>query len=322
MRDSIGVLLAPTIPPGGILDVARQVDFLGFDTLWVVEDCFCNGGIAQAAAILAATSRVTVGIGILPAAARNPAFAAMEIATLAGIFPGRIVVGIGHGMPGWIRQVGAWPSSPLMLLSETLQTVGALLNGETVTTNGRYLHLDGVKLAYPPAVVPKILAGVRGPRSLQLAGRLADGVILAEPVTPEYLTAVREQMGRGSSGDIVAYNVAAVGDDAASAITAARPALQWIGDPDWAAHLVALPFAAEFAALRRRSATREDFAAALPDAWVEQLAVVGTAQGAQERIAQLHAAGAGEVVLSPAGDDPVASIRAFAALVPAQEATA
>jgi alkanesulfonate monooxygenase SsuD/methylene tetrahydromethanopterin reductase-like flavin-dependent oxidoreductase (luciferase family) len=52
-------------------------------------------------------------MGIIPAAARNVAFTAMEIATLAGLYPGRLTVGVGHGMPGWLDQAGARPSSPL-----------------------------------------------------------------------------------------------------------------------------------------------------------------------------------------------------------------
>ena len=79
----------------------------------MVEDLPFRGGIAQAGVVLASTERIRVGVGILPAAVRNPVFAAMEASTLAELYPGRLVLGVGHGMPGWIRQVGAWPSSPL-----------------------------------------------------------------------------------------------------------------------------------------------------------------------------------------------------------------
>jgi len=183
MGRTIGVLMPGDTRPADMLAYARRAEDLGFDTLWVVEDCFLGGGIAETVAVLAATSSITVGIGILPAAARNPAFAAMELATVAGLFPGRVIVGIGHGMPGWLRQAGDWPASPLTMLRETLQAVSSLLRGESVTVQGRYVSLTDVRLAHPPEVLPPIVVGVRGPRSLRLAAELADGVVLAEPVS-------------------------------------------------------------------------------------------------------------------------------------------
>src|SRR5690606_22349490 len=114
----VGVMLPRDLPGERVLPFVRRAEELGFDELWVVEDLGLHGGSAQAATALAATERIRVGIGVLPVAARNVGFTAMEIATLAGMFPGRIDVGLGHGLPGWIRQVGAWPGSPLTLLRE------------------------------------------------------------------------------------------------------------------------------------------------------------------------------------------------------------
>jgi len=310
MGRTIGVLMPGDTRPADLAAYAQRAEDLGFDTLWLVEDCFLSGGIAQTVAALAATSRITVGIGILPAAARNPAFAAMELATVCGLYPGRIIVGVGHGMPGWMRQVGSWPASPLTMLRETLQAIGALLRGESVTTAGRYVRLTDVRLTHPPEVLPPIVVGVRGPRSLQLAAELADGVVLAEPVTPEYLASVRRHIG--TDMPIHAYNMAAVDDDADRARRVARTGLSWIGDADWAPHIQALPFAAEFAELRRRHSRREDFAAALPDGWVDQLAVTGTPADARDRLATLDHAGSSHAVLIPAGPDPFGALTALA----------
>jgi alkanesulfonate monooxygenase SsuD/methylene tetrahydromethanopterin reductase-like flavin-dependent oxidoreductase (luciferase family) len=299
--------------PAGIPAFARRAEDLGFDTLWVVEDCFLGGGIAQTMAVLAATSRITVGIGILPAAARNPAFAAMELATVTGLHPGRVIVGIGHGMPGWLRQAGSWPASPLTMLRETLQAITSLLRGESVTTAGRYVQLTDVRLTNPPEVLPRIVAGVRGPESLRVAAELADGVVLAEPVTPEYLAFVRRITGPDLP--IHAYNVAAVDADGDRARRAARAGLNWIGDADWASHIRPLPFAEEFADLRRRHPDRRDFAAALPDEWVDQLAVTGTPAEARDRLARLEHAGSGHAVLIPAGPAPLQALTSLATVL-------
>jgi len=309
---AVGVSLPRNLPARQIVDFAQSAERLGFDELWIVEDCFFRGGIAQASVALAATSRIHLGIGILPAAARNAAFAALEVNTLAELFPGRTTVGVGHGMPGWMRQVGAWPASPLTMLEETISAMRALLDGETLSVEGRYVRLRGVALENAAQTPPLIVAGVRGPKSLEVSGRVADGTVLAEPVTPEYLAAVRAQVNTSRPHRIVAYNVAAVHPDASVARDLARTRLDWVGEQDGRVHIDPLPFAEEFFALRASVDTPEEFAAALPDPWVDQLAVVGTAATARARIAELHDAGAHSVVLLPAGPDPFAALEALA----------
>ncbi|WP_454050483.1 LLM class flavin-dependent oxidoreductase [Cellulomonas sp. Marseille-Q8402] len=310
-----GVLLPRDLPADQVLPYARRADALGFAELWVVEDLGFRGGMAQAAAVLAVTERIRVGVGILPVGARNVAFAAMEAATVAELFPGRLHLGIGHGMPDWMRQVGAWPASPVGAFEEYVTALRALLRGEEVTVDGRHVHLDGVRLENPPSVVPPVIAGVRGPRSLAAAGRCADGTVLAEPVGPEYLSVARGHIGDAPGHRVVAYDVAAVDADADAARARVRPALGWVGDPGWAPHIDPLPFAAEFRELRDRTPDRDAFAAALPDAWVDRLAVVGTPEQARARLAELEAAGADAVVLAPAGPDPLAALDALAAVL-------
>ncbi|MFC7643644.1 LLM class flavin-dependent oxidoreductase [Streptosporangium lutulentum] len=129
----------------------------------MVEDLGWTGSVSSAATALAVTERLRVGIGIAPAPLRNPALLAMEFGNLARLHPHRLAAGIGHGVQDWMRQVGALPSSPLALLEETVVTVRALLRGETVTLQGRAVHLDGVSLVHPPAVPPPVLAGVVRP---------------------------------------------------------------------------------------------------------------------------------------------------------------
>lgn len=314
-RRAVGVMLPRDLPAEGFTGFARRAEELGFDELWVVEDLEFRGGIAQAGVALAVTERIRVGIGILPAAARNVAFTAMEVGTLAELFPGRLDVGVGHGMPGWMRQVGAWPTSPLGLLDEHLTALRALLRGERLDAHGSHVDVTDVRLSSPPRVVPRLLAGVRGPRSLALAGRVADGTVLAEPVTPEYVAEARRHVAAPGEHRIVGYAVAAVDADAGAARAAVRPGLSAIGEADWAPHLAPLPFAADFRALRDACASGADLAQRMPDAWVDQLAVTGTPEQARARIAALHDAGVASMVLIPVGADPFAALDALAAVL-------
>ncbi|MGW9112592.1 LLM class flavin-dependent oxidoreductase [Microbacterium sp. NPDC055683] len=174
----VGIVFRPQSPPEELVAVARAVDDAGVAELWLWEDCFQEGGLTTSAAALASTSRVRVGIGLLPVPLRNPALAAMEIATLERLAPGRFVAGFGHGVLDWMGQVGARVASPLTLLREYVTAVRTLLDGDTVDVAGRYVSLSDVRLGWPPAAAPEITIGARGPKTLRLAGEIGDSVLL------------------------------------------------------------------------------------------------------------------------------------------------
>ena len=109
----LGITYVPYLHPEHLRDLAQAAQECGLDDLWVWEDCFKQSGVAAAAAALAWTDTVRVGIGLLPVPLRNVALTAMEIATLSRLFPGRLLPGIGHGVQPWMAQVGGRVASPL-----------------------------------------------------------------------------------------------------------------------------------------------------------------------------------------------------------------
>ena len=180
----VGVVFRPQLPPERLREFVTSADAAGLDDVWMWEDCFREGGLASAAAALAWTSSVRIGLGLMPVPLRNPALAAMEIATLARLFPGRFVPAAGHGVLPWMDQVGAGARSPMTLLREWVTAARALLGGQTVTVSGEYIRLDGVALDWPPAAAPPLLVGARGPKTLALAGEAADGLVLDAGISP------------------------------------------------------------------------------------------------------------------------------------------
>jgi len=114
------------------------VEDRGFDQLWLSEDYFFLGGISSTVAALQATKSIPVGLGIVSSVVRHPAVTAMEIATTARLFPGRLMAGIGHGVPAWTQQMGVYPASPLTAMREAVTAVRRLLDGETLTEDGNY----------------------------------------------------------------------------------------------------------------------------------------------------------------------------------------
>ena len=220
---TLGVVFVPDLEPERLRSIARAADAAGLEELWLWEDCFREGGIATAAAALAWTERITVGIGLLPVPLRNVALTAMEVATVERMFPGRITVGVGHGVQDWMAQVGADVESPLTLLREYVTALRALLRGEEVTVDGRYVRLDKVALDWPPATSPPVVVGAVGPRTLALAGAVADGAILTSGTSPDgvrerraVVSAGHRDAGRTDPEHIVLFAHAATGADAAS----------------------------------------------------------------------------------------------------------
>ncbi|MFI0937335.1 LLM class flavin-dependent oxidoreductase [Streptomyces sp. NPDC021020] len=288
----IGVMYDRAWDPAGLVGFARQAEEIGLDDLWVVEDLGWNGGVSAAAIALGATTRLRVGIGIAPAPLRSPALLAMELATLERAFPGRLVAGIGHGASNWMAQVGLAPKSALAMLEETFTAVRALLRGEKVELDGREVHIDGVRLVHPPEVAPPLVAGVVQPRSLELAGRVADGTLLAEGHGPDDVRTAWELARKGGAGDgfgVVAYAAGAIDDD-----------------PDRAA-----------AALREFLAGHAAWLGRTPD---ELFTVSGTAAQAATRIEELVDAGAQTVILRVFGPEPLGQMAALLAARAAEPA--
>jgi alkanesulfonate monooxygenase SsuD/methylene tetrahydromethanopterin reductase-like flavin-dependent oxidoreductase (luciferase family) len=195
MSPVTGVIFRPQLPPEELRAVVEHAERAGLAELWFWEDCFLEGGLTAAALALSWSSRLRVGIGLLPVPLRNPALAAMEIATVARVFPGRLTIGLGHGVQDWMAQVGAAVESPMALLREHAVAVHDLLQGRTVSVSGRYVHLDAVALDWPPAEPPTLLIGARGPKSVALAGEVSDGVILDSVVDAEVVRRARALVG-------------------------------------------------------------------------------------------------------------------------------
>lgn len=235
----IAVVLRPEQPPEDLVSHARYADEYGIGEVWLWEDCFFGGGIATAAAVLAASERLGVAIGVLPTPMRNTAITAMEISALARVHPDRLRVGFGHGVQSWMRQIGAKAESPLTLLREQFGAVERLLRGESVTVSGRYVNLTDVTLAWPPETVPQLLVGATGPKTLALSGELAQGTVLSGGTTPDGVRRAIAHIG-ASDHEVVVYVICAFGsggreralaEAAASGSESPEDAIAWATRP-------------------------------------------------------------------------------------------
>jgi alkanesulfonate monooxygenase SsuD/methylene tetrahydromethanopterin reductase-like flavin-dependent oxidoreductase (luciferase family) len=207
----VGILFRPQLPPERLREFVISAERAGLDDLWMWEDCFLEGGLTSATAALAWSSSLRIGLGLMPVPLRNPALAAMEVATLARLFPGRFVPAVGHGVLPWMEQVGARAPSPVTLLREWVTATRSLLRGDTVTVSGQYVRLSDVVLDWPPATVPPLLVGARGPKTLALAGELADGLVLDAGISPQGVRQAVDRAAARRPHEVVVYVLCGAG---------------------------------------------------------------------------------------------------------------
>src|SRR3972149_3419528 len=172
------------------LEYARYAEEKGFEAVWQAESRLVRDGIVPMAAYAAVTERIKGGSGGINNWPRNIGLLAATFLTLDDLAPGRIVCGIGAWWDPLARNVGIDRRKPLQAMRETVELLRRLLHMERVTFHGEFHHVDGIELDVvhgrrEPRQVP-IYIGATGLKMMELAGEIADGVLLNYCVPPEY----------------------------------------------------------------------------------------------------------------------------------------
>lgn len=232
--------------PRELLDQAVEAERAGFDVVacsdhlapwWDPADgtpAHCANAWVWLGAAGQATSSVSLGPAVSALVHRyNPVVMAQQAATLELMNPGRAFLAVGSGEA--MNEVPAgmhWPSpaGQLARTAEALEIITRLLDGETVTTQGRYFRAERARLYDLPQRRVPVYMSAFGPQAAAIAGRLADGVwTLAHPVkAPAVIAAYRracEEAGR-QPGEIILQGVAAAADSDELALESSR---EWKG---------------------------------------------------------------------------------------------
>ena len=189
-----------------MVSIARRAEAAGFESAWVAETRLTRDAIAPAAAIALGTERLRVGTAIVNVYTRNPVLLALTFATLDEIAPGRIVMGLGAGSPLVLAPQGIGFDRPLTRLREYCEVIPRLLAGEAVTYSGQYVRLDAARIedvlarsggVGPRAGIPLYLAAT-GPRAVEYAGEVADGVLLNVCLPVRYVRERKERLATGA----------------------------------------------------------------------------------------------------------------------------
>ena len=177
---NIGFLLSmTTAEPDSHLNRAIWAEQQGYESVWFGDGGGHMDALTLAAAVAARTSRIRINLSIVPVYTRPPAVFATSAMTLSHLAPGRITLGLGASSNVMIESWYGTPfRKPLTRVRETVELLRKMLDGEKVSYEGETVYSRGFRLATPPqGRVPLYMAALR-PKMLELAGEIADGVIL------------------------------------------------------------------------------------------------------------------------------------------------
>jgi len=172
------------------LEFVRYAESHGFEAVWQAESRLVRDAIVPMAAYAAVTDNILVGSGVINNWTRNIGLLAATFLTLDDLAPNRIICGIGAWWDPLAKNVGIERRKPLIAMRETIEILRRLLNMERVTFHGEFHHVDGIELDVvhgrrEPRHIP-IMIGATGDKMMELAGEIADGVVLNYCVPPAY----------------------------------------------------------------------------------------------------------------------------------------
>jgi len=184
------------------LDYAKYAESKGFEAVWQAESRLVRDAIVPMAAYAAVTERIKVGSGVINNWTRNIGLLASTFLTLDDLAPDRIICGIGAWWDPLAKNVGIDRKKPLTAMKETVHVLRRLLNMERVTFDGEFIHVNGIELDVvhgrrEPRHVP-IMIGATGDQMMELAGEIADGVVLNYCAPPEHNDHTLEMLEKGA----------------------------------------------------------------------------------------------------------------------------
>ncbi|WP_119696262.1 LLM class flavin-dependent oxidoreductase [Microbacterium halotolerans] len=331
MTLKLGIHLGERFTLAETMRAADIAEENGFDSLWVAEGRLTRDAATIMALLADRTETVRIGSGVVNNKSRNAALMAVTFKTLDEIAPERIILGVGAWWEPLASKVGTPLRKPVASMREYVDVLQRFFRNEEVTVDGQFVQMDGVRFdrmyaENAPVNIP-IYAGAVGPRMLELAGEVMDGVYLDFLLPVSYLDFANAQIGKGIAkrtdgvGEIDITQTIAVSvddEDPRRAIDACRHFLTM--------YLMQQPHIAEHAGVDREvvariqevagwPATPDDISRAMvhvPDEAVLRVAAAGTTDDVLAQLEAYHRAGVRVTVLNPLGDDKLGTIEAVA----------
>ena len=303
--DRAGVTFASLmgLGPEAAVQTAQLAESVGHTSFWVAETTGPEA-FAQLAACGAAAPSLDLGTGVLALQLRTPMVVAMAGATLQALHPDReILLGVGISSPVVTQRWHGVPygATPVAQTREYVTLLRACLSGEKVDFQGDHYSVKGFRLGVKLGERrPKIVVGALNPVMLQMAGQLADGVLL------NYLPASHvpwsvEQIRAGGDAEVYAYVHAGICEREDGVELARRDLFSYAVVDSYARSFERAGFGDEVAAIREAHAAgdRDAAIAAVSDRMVDAIDVMGDEDTVQATMQAYVEAGVDVPVLMP-----------------------
>lgn len=312
----VGVAFSRGLAPAEVVECVRLAETLGYESAWMAEG-HAGDQFAILAACAAVTSRIRLGTGISSVFVRSAPTIAMAAATIDQLSGGRFVLGLGTSHREQVEPEHGVPfTHPAARLRDTVAIVRALLRAGVVTHAGEVVRIERFDLWFTPSR-PAIAIYVAAlfPRMLELAGEIADGVLLTWP-TLEAVPRAAGHLARGAAHagrapqavDLASLLPCTVARTRSAALDLMRPSVAFYAGffPRYNRLLAEQGFPDEARAIKT-AWDRGDRAGAIhavPNALIDAVAVAGTPDEVGERVKRYRQAGLALPIVSPRGDGP------------------
>ena len=197
MRFGIG--LVGEHSPARLIELVAFVEQLGFDKVWLTDERFHRDVYVNMTIAACHTSRLGIGCMVTDPYVRHPALTAVAAATIDELSGNRCTLGIGAGISGF-KEMGIQRTRPARAIKEAVELIHRLTSGEQeVTYSGDIVNFASGRLDFVPPRPVQILAGGRGPRVLEVAGEVADEVVIGSFASPRAVNWALEHVQRGAA---------------------------------------------------------------------------------------------------------------------------
>ena len=221
-----GIEFVPQIPLDELVRLVKLAEDVGFEYAWIT-DHYNNKNVYETLALIAAnTETIKMGPGVTNPYVRSPAISASAIATIDEISNGRATFGIGPGDKATFDALGIAWEKPVSTIKAAIADINTLLDGGKTEAGAALGGAKKVQDAIP------IYMGAQGPKMLETAGEIADGVLINASNPKDYEAAmpmIKKGIGdQAKDFDVAAYTATSIGTDSEAAKNAAKIVVAFI----------------------------------------------------------------------------------------------
>ena len=197
MAIKIDLRVPPCKPVSDVAQFVSRCEVAGFDGVGILDSQMLERDVFVSMAMAAqATSRIRICSAVLNPVTRHVSVMASAIKTVSETAPGRAEFWIGRGFSS-VQTIGV-PPATVKEMRECVLTLKSLLSGEEVTFNGDTSKAATSRMRHGDSQLPRILIAAHGPRTIEVAGEVADGVLLQVGIHPKSMELARQHLEAGA----------------------------------------------------------------------------------------------------------------------------